>query len=390
MTSGNKAVQRKFNIVYLIDGLGMGGAERLLVPMLKTLDRSVFNPRVCVFQVRNGNPIADQLRTINVPVDLLPIPRLRDITAIPRLYAYLKKTRADLAHTQLEFADTLGNFTAKLLRLPTVTTLHTMTRSEANIKSRLHECTELFALRNFCDVVISVSEEARQFYLQASKTPLEKTRVIYNGIDLSAYADLDARRERASICEEFNLPSNATLLTTVAVLREPKGIQFMIEALPIIAAERPDVYYLIVGDGVYRSELERAAAESAGRARIIFAGQRNDIPQILSASDLFILPTLTEALPTVLAEAMAAQTPIVASRVGGIPEMVTDGVNGSLIAPGSPGELARACVDLLSNPQRMKSMEIEGLRIVRAKFDVCGQVEELKRLYLQLMAPYAE
>ncbi|HRQ33678.1 MAG TPA: glycosyltransferase, partial [Anaerolineales bacterium] len=235
MTSGNKAVQRKFNIVYLIDGLGMGGAERLLVPMLKTLDRSVFNPRVCVFQVRNGNPIADQLRTINVPVDLLPIPRLRDITAIPRLYAYLKKTRADLAHTQLEFADTLGNFTAKLLRLPSVTTLHTMTRSEANIKSRLHECTELFALRNFCDVVISVSEEARQFYLQASKTPLEKTRVIYNGIDLSAYADLDARRERASICEEFNLPSNATLLTTVAVLREPKGIQFMIEALPIIA-----------------------------------------------------------------------------------------------------------------------------------------------------------
>ncbi|MCC7119441.1 MAG: glycosyltransferase [Anaerolineales bacterium] len=390
MESVKKTEKRKYNIVYLIDGLGMGGAERLMVPTLKNLDRDTFNPRVCVFQVRNGNPIADQLRAIDVPVDLLPIPYLRDLTAIPRLYAYLKRNQTDLVHTQLEFADTLGSFTAKLLRLPSVTTLHTMMAAEANLKSRLHEFTELFALRHFCNVVISVSEEARQFHLRESKTPPEKARVIYNGIDLSAYANLEVQRERASLRQEFNLPADATLLTTVAVLREPKGIQFMISALPTIVAQHPNAYYLIVGDGAYRPELEKAAAESRVRERILFAGQRNDIPQILYASDLFVLPTLTEALPTVLAEAMAAHLPIVASRVGGIPEMVTPGLNGALVAPGLPDELASACADLLANPEKMKSMGLEGSRIVRAKFDVRGQVDELKLLYLQLITRHGK
>jgi hypothetical protein len=117
--------QRKYNLVFFIDGLGMGGAERLMVPILKNLSREYFSPRVCAFQVRNGNPVEKDLRALGIPVDFLPIPYLRDITALPRLYKYLKDVRADLVHTQLEFADILGNISAKFLRLPSVSTLHT-------------------------------------------------------------------------------------------------------------------------------------------------------------------------------------------------------------------------------------------------------------------------
>lgn len=385
MSTTINATKRKYNISYLIDGLGMGGAERLLVPTLKNLDQEIFTPRVCAFQVRQGNPIADQLRAIDIPVDFLPIPYLRDLTAIPRLYAYLKKTRADLVHTQLEFADTLGNFAAKLVRLPSVTTLHTMLASDQSLKSRLHEFTELSALRYFCDQVISVSEEARQFHLNESKTSPDHVRVIYNGIDLSAYANLDFQRERLALRNAFSLPPDAILLTTVAVLREPKGIQFMLEALPEIFSAYPNARYLIVGDGAYRPELEKRLANSPIKEKVIFAGQRSDIPQILAASDLFVLPTLTEALPTVLAEAMAARLPIVASRVGGVPEMLADGVNGRLVAPGSPVELTKACLSLLANPEEMKSMGLDGFRIVNEKFDVRGQVNQLKNLYLELI-----
>ena len=131
--------QRKYNIVYFIDGLGMGGAERLMVPILKNLSRKVFVPRVCAFHVRNGNPVADDLRALGIPVDLLPIPYLRDVTALPRLYRYLKNVRADLVHTQLEFADSLGNIAAKLLHLPSVSTIHTMPSQEMKIKSKIHQ-----------------------------------------------------------------------------------------------------------------------------------------------------------------------------------------------------------------------------------------------------------
>ena len=158
MTGSDYVAPRRYAVVYLIDGLGMGGAERLMVPLLKNLNREIFNPRVCVFQIKDGNPIADDLRAIDVPVDYLPIPYLRDLSALPRLRKYLKMVQADLIHTQLEFADTLGNISSKLLGLPSVCTIHTMPSQEIGLKGKSHQQAEWLALRFFCDRIISVSE----------------------------------------------------------------------------------------------------------------------------------------------------------------------------------------------------------------------------------------
>ncbi len=380
--------QRKYNIVFFIDGLGMGGAERLMVPILRNLSREHFAPRVCAFQIRNGNPVAEDLCALGIPVDLLPIPYLRDLTALPRLYKYLKTVKADLVHTQLEFADILGNIAAKLLRLPSVSTIHTMPSQEMKIKSKVHQDIEFFSLRNFCDLTISVSEEARQFYLGISKAPQSTLRTIYNGIDLDNFANLDYGRERATVRREFGVPSDAKLLTTVAVLRELKGIQFMIRALPAILLADPSVYYLLVGEGSYREALEEEVDKVGVKDRVIFTGQRNDIPRLLAASNVFVLPTLTEALPTVLAEAMAARLPIIASAVGGVPEMVTDGQNGCLVHPSEPQELSQACIALLADIEKQKSMALAGWQIVNQKFNIREQVEQLKTIYLDLIKTY--
>lgn len=377
---------RKYNIAFLIDGLGMGGAERMMIPVLTRLRGDEFEPRVAVFQEREGNPIAKDLRALGIAVDDFPIPYLRDIGAVPRLVKYFRQTKTDLVHLQLELADTLGGIASKLARLPSVSTLHTMPSQDMSLKTRAHQSIEFWSLRLFCDRVISVAEEARRYHLKISGAPEKQNITIYNGIDLSRFAHLDEGRD--ALRNELGIPSDAEVLTTLAVLREPKGIQFMIQAMPAVLTARPKAVYLVAGDGPHRAALEKEARRAGVERSVIFAGMRSDVPRVLAASEVFILPTLTEALPTVLAEAMACRLPIVASAVGGVPEMVTDGGNGRLVQPARPDELSRACVELLSNPALREKMGARGWEIVNKNFNVEGQVERLKDLYRGLIKQY--
>ncbi len=369
------------HIIYLIDGLGMGGAERLMIPLLQHLDRARFLPRVAYLHARDGNPLLPDLHALHIPVDYLPVQHLRDLTALPRLRRYLQRHQADLVHTQLEFSNILGNLAAKTLHLPSVCTLHVLPSSESRLKTRLHQHLEWLALRLFCDRVIAVSEQTREDYRARSGIPAYRLVTIYNGIDLTPFTRLQPDLERASVRSEFSLPPDVFLLITVAVLRPPKGIESMIRALPAVLQAHPNTCYLIVGDGPHRHALEQEVHTLGLTRQVIFAGMRRDIPRLLAASDLFILPTLTEALPTVLAEAMAARLPILASAVGGIPEMVQDGLNGRLVTPGQPEDLANACIDLLSNPQARQRMGQQGWQIVQTRFNIVTQVRQLETLY---------
>jgi len=373
----------KYKIAYVIDGLGMGGAERLMVPNLKHLDRTVFQAHVCALQTKGGNPVAEEIRALDIPVECLGIRHLRDMDAIPRLIQYLKRINADLVHTQLEFANILGNISAKYLRLPSVCTIHVMPSLDVKRKSKLHQKVEWFVLKHFCDQVISVSEEARIYHLEISGARPESVSTLYNGIDLSGFVSLDRDLERVEVRGELGIPSSASLLTTVAVLRPQKGIQYMIQALPAILDSRPNTYYLIVGDGSHRDHLIQEVTKAGVNDRVIFAGMRRDIARLLAASDVFVLPTLTEALPTVLAEAMAAKLPIVASMVGGIPEMIVDGANGCLVQAEDVEGLIAACIHLLDHPEKRVALGLEGWSIVNQKFNIVQQVDKLEALYLE-------
>src|SRR5215208_90057 len=234
---------RKYKIVYVIDGLGIGGAERLMVPILKHLSRETFDPYVCALQSKDGNPIADEIRALGIPVDCLDIKHLRDLNALPRLVTYLRRVGADLVHTQLEFANILGNISAKLLRLPSMCTIHIMPALEVKTKSKLHQRLEWFALRHYCDRVLSVSEQAGQYHIEISGVVPGQVTTLYNGIDLSDFLRMDRESERNKVRVELGIPMVAKVLITVAVLRPQKGIQFMIRALPEILNLLPATYY---------------------------------------------------------------------------------------------------------------------------------------------------
>ncbi|MBL8049949.1 MAG: glycosyltransferase [Anaerolineales bacterium] len=379
---------RKYNLVYLIDGLGWGGAERLMIPILSNIDRQHFTTRVCVLQDINGNPIAKELRDLGITVDLLPVRYLRDFTASTRIINYLRDVKADLLHAQLEFSTVLGGIAAKWLGIPSVVTLHTLPSQEEGLKSRLHLALENFMLRHFFDSIISVSKETQRFYKQTAKIPDKKSNVIYNGVDVTHYST--TLPNRSTTLKELGIPSTATVIITVAVLRELKGIQYMIRAMPSLSDAQPQIYYLVVGGGEYYEPLQDEVKKAGVHEKVVFTGARKDIPALMTASDLFVLPTLTEALPTVLAEAMALGLPILASRVGGVPEMIQEDINGKLIEPADPQTLAAVCLEMLKDPQRLRQMGNAGRKIAEEKFNIKTQVQQLQNLYLRLIYKSAQ
>jgi glycosyltransferase involved in cell wall biosynthesis len=374
---------QRYRNVFLIDALGMGGAENLMVSFLNHFDRTHFETRVCVLGVRQGNPIAGQIEELGYPVDMVPISRLRDATAMPRLLHYLREQEVDILHTQLEHANTLGNLVAALQGIPSVCTLHTFDDPPRGTSKYWRYQLMWWSLRANCDRVLAVSEGTRQHHIRVGGLPPDKIVTMYNGIDLTRFARTPADRSRMR--SALGIPPDATVLMTVAVLRQPKGIQYMLDALPAVLESAPDVYYLLVGGGPYEAELKALAAERGVTDRVVFTGMRQDVPDLLAAGDVFVFPTLGDALPTVLAEAMASRLPIVACEIGGVPEMVEDGVNGLLVPSADAARLAEACIRLAGDPARREEMGRAGYAIAQQRFEVHAQVDNLVNLYFELL-----
>ena len=373
----------KTKIIWLIDGLGPGGAEQLMTSLLNFFDRERFEMRVCALQDRGSNLITQKLEQMGIPVDFIYIERLRNPLNIFRILAYLQKHKPDILHTQLEFSDTLGSIAARLLGIPSVSTVHTIENPSVRTRTYWRHQLRWFALRHFSTRVIAVSKKARLHHIQSAKIPNDKAITLYNGIDLEVFRSRGPQMVNTAR-QSLNLPETGQVICTVAVLREQKGIQYMIEALPAILERIPNAIYLVVGDGAYRNELKSLSASRGVEKRVLFAGHRTDIPAVLASCDLFVLPTLGDALPTVLIEAMAAGKPIVASDVGGVPEIITDQTTGILVPPANPSKLAEACLQILQNESFRNTLVSNAYEVAQQKFNVHTQVRQLSTLYQNL------
>jgi glycosyltransferase involved in cell wall biosynthesis len=199
--------------------------------------------------------------------------------------------------------------------------------------------------------------------------PEQRIDIIPNGIDVWTFP----------VRRDF---SRARTITMVACLREGKRVDVLITAAARVIARYPDVQFQIVGDGPCRERLIEQAGASGVWPRIRFMGHREDVPAILSASDLFVLPSQSEASPNVVLEAMAAALPVVASRVGGIPELVDDGVTGHLVPPGNPDALATALLDLLDHAGRRAAFGRSGRARVEQQYSFDRMVAQFETLYV--------
>jgi len=375
---GMSRLEVPIQILYLITELNViGGAEKLMPRFLAHLDRNRFTPAVACLYGGDG-PIADEIRGLGIPVIDLGMTAKWRLDAFWRLYRLLRRERPTILHTWMFHANVPGRVLGRLAGVPIIITW----RHSINIGGALREFINRWTAQ-LDDRIVATCELVRQVEIERARVSSDKVITIYNGIDVQGYSasPLAAARVR----QTFNVPADALLMGTVGRLHRAKGLADLLAALAQVRERIPTVRLLLVGDGELRGELE-AQTQSLGLSSVVtFAGIRADVPEILAALDIFVLPSLWEGMPLVLLEAMAASLPVVVTAVGGTPEVVVDGVTGLLVPPRDPAALAQAIIRLLRDPDLRRRMGRAGRRQIEQHFAIGETVRQVEALYEALL-----
>jgi glycosyltransferase involved in cell wall biosynthesis len=374
---------RPYRIRHVIDSLGRGGAERLLCAYAPALAKLGYEVDVVVLQERNGNFVRRSLEDAGIRVTLAPVSKLRRLDQIRALHIALKQGAPDLLHLHLEFASILGALSAARTRTAVVATLHTLESPFDLGWDGLRRWLMYQTCTLLSDRVICLTDKNAEI---ARKIGLGRARiaVLPNGVEVEKF-DTPPDRDRHAIRAAFGIPMDAPLVVSVCVLRPEKGLDGLIAAVPAILQRVPDAHVLIVGDGPEMQGLQRCVAEACLTRRVHFAGYQTDVADILRAADVFTLPTLFDAQPTVIMEAMAAGLPVVATTITGIPDLIDDGVHGVLVPPNDIPALAGALIGCLEKPAWAQSLGRAGRVRVRSEFSMTQQIDKLAQLYESLM-----
>jgi len=319
------------------------------------------------------SPLAEKARAAGLKV--LPV-RMRgewDIQAVHKLRNIIKKNSIKIVHLHSPHAHALGLLAAKSAgNCKVVLSRRVDFPIRKNILSRL----KYFKV----DRIIAISGGVKRALI-ADGLSEEKIDVVYSGADIVRFQNVKGDY----LISEFGLTKNSWRVGNVAALAWHKDHKTLIEAARIVINEFPKATFLIAGEGPLRREIEILIEKLNLDENVKLLGFRQDIPEILSLLDLFVLSSSWEGLGTSLLDALASRLPVVASNVGGIPEIIRDGLNGILVAPEDPGALAQAIIHLLKNRDLARKMGEEGFRIVKEKFSVDRMVEQTRRVYDRLV-----
>lgn len=352
----------------VIDSMTAGGAEMLLADLSVGARSTGFELSVSYLSPGVGEPAAERLRERGVEPVLLPIDGLLKRSSVARVAAHLDRMKPDVVHTQLAYADAVGGLAARRLGIPSVSTVHVM-EWERGLREQVRTRLISAARRRCASRVITVSDAARRVFLDAGWDSPERVSTVHNGIAAEPRAGVGA-----AVRGELGFGAQDLVVAMVGVLREGKGHAEAIEAVERLREVVPETRLLIVGDGPERREIA-ALAERLGPAAVL-AGHRSDVMAVLDAVDVLVHPSRVDAFPTVLLEAMAAGVPVVATRVGGIPEIVVGGETGALVeAPPSAPELAGALRHMLADARHRRRLGAAG----RARFERSFTAEQWAR-----------
>jgi glycosyltransferase involved in cell wall biosynthesis len=370
-------------VLWLIDSLTIGGAEALAVEFASAVRSDEVQLQVCCLRSIRGNARQGDLERRGVRVTNLDARSLRDLRAFRRLQRVIRHARPRVVHAHLHYASIWGAVAARAAGVPLLATLHVMPDGAPwwtadGVRERLM-CR---LLDHWSARVIAVSAAVARAYAASGRIREGKLRVVHNGVDCDRI--LQGAALGRDLRREIGIGPDTPVVTTVSVLRPGKGVEVLLDAVPLVLARVPDVVFLVVGDGPEREALERRAAALQSPGRVLFLGHRNDVPRILGASDLFAFPSHGDAFPTVLLEAMAAGVPIVASDVGGIPEIV-EAATGCLVPASDPGALGESVAALLGTPERRRRMGSLARSRARERFSTEAWCRRLRLAYTEAL-----
>lgn len=356
-------------ILHINTERGWGGGEQQLLYLAEGLKRREHH---CTILCQPETLLARRSREIGLETIELKMRGEWDLWAALRIARLLQRGRYDLLHLHTSHAHTLGLLAGiggwKGKRIVSRRVAFQLRKGPIN------------KLKYRYPTYICISQVIRNVLIADGVSP-ERINVVYSGVDLRRFKD----GQPADIRKELGIPG-AKIIGNIGHMADHKGQRYLIEAAPQIFRVFPDAAILLIGEGKLRSYLERLAERLKVKSRIIFMGFRTDIPSLLRSMDIFVYPSHLEGLGTSLLDAMAAEVPIVATTTGGIPEVVSDGINGILVPPGDSQSLAQAVLTILQNNDLAKKLSQAGRETVEKRFTADKMVEGTLEVYRKVTA----
>src|SRR5665648_15239 len=364
-----------YKILHIIGGGEIGGAEQHVLTLLNGLDSNRFIPHlVCL----THGPFEALARDSNIPTRTHPMHFPLDLTPLISIIRWARQNNINLIHTHGSRANLLGRLSAKWLGIPSLTTVHS---------SLAHDYLSPWSARMALGLdrltlpltsgIITVSEYlAKEVALRGGRN----LETIYNGQAPISFDDPSSSGHQFRL--KWGIPADALILGTIGRLHPTKGQTYLIKVATQLRLEFPNLHLLIIGEGPLRQDLELELKQSCIPHTL--TGYLPKAYEALPAMDLFVLPSVSEGMGLVLLEAMQAGVPIVASAVGGIPEVVRAGKDGLLVPQGDVVGFIDACAKIFNNPDLAKSLTISGLSRW-SKFSIESMIRETEQVYTRIV-----
>lgn len=377
---------RKLRILFVHDALRVGGAEELRRIVVEHIDKDRYDVEVCC--IEEVGPIGGEIQKLGIPVACLHTKcKSYNLRATWRLYRLLKRKKYDIVQTSLFLTNLHGRIAAILAGVPLrIIEEHSVCDRFGKRLTFLYRYVDQF-LSRFTHVIICCADVVRRHIIEVESVDPGKFRVIHNGIDLKKIDASVTDEDLAKLRREFGLDEEWPVLGNVGSFAPRKGKEYLVAALSNIIRVFLETRLVLVGDASteHGRWLKARFLHEGLERNVVFIGPRRDIGPLLRIFDLYVSPSVHDAMPMAILEAMAAGLPVVAAKVDGVPEVVLHGETG-LLVPSRDGEaIADAVIELLKDPARAAAFGRAGRERILRKFTISNYLAELEATYKILM-----
>ena len=371
-------------ILKVVATLMCGGTENQFMTLGRLLDRSRFD--VGFACLRPWGPFVDELRQLGIPLQEYRVATFRSVHALAqqaRLARHIARDRIDIVHAYNFYGNVFAVPPARLVAPVVIASI----RDRSPYLTPMQRRVQRYACQ-FADRILVNAEAVKDWLVKEEGYDPSNIVIIRNGVDMKRFEGAPAGDR---LRREFGIAPHARLVVVASRLTRLKGIEHFLAAAAALKPRYPDVHFLIVGetsppDPPYFDELRRLAASLRVADRVTFTGRRSDVPALLAAAAVAVMPSLNEALSNVLLESMAAGAPVVATRVGGTPEALQDGETGLLVPPADADAIATAVAQLLDDRELACRLGRAAHAVIRERFSVERMVHSTEQLYAELLS----
>lgn len=361
------------NSIHINTSFSWGGGEQQTLYLLKGLSDEGLR---VLLVAQPGSPMADKAHKSGIKVEEIMMKGEFSLCAHRKLKKIISSFRPAFIQSHTAHAVTYGGLVGGKSAVKIA-----VRRVDYSIHRKSPFKLSSFKYTRLTDHIVCISKTIMNILLDDG-IPGEKMSLIYSAIDPSRFA---GRPDPHALRVAFGLKEDETVIGNIASLKNYKGHDILIKAAKLVAEKTGKIRFVIVGDGPLKEDLSKQIKEIGLPDIITMSGFRNDVPELLSMFDVFVMSSRTEGLCTSILDAMASGTPVVATDAGGITELVQNGTNGIVVPKENPEELADAILCLANDPDKRKDLSIEGIRTVNRNFTVQRMVREYITLYRQLL-----